>query len=121
MKKASIIITIVIALGILFIIIFGPLFVLNEGEQAVVVRFGKIVAFHTNAGLKWRSPFVDTVMKYPKKLMSWDGEPQRIPTKENQFIYVDTTARWRIVDPIKFYESVNTLDGAYSKLSDVID
>ena len=94
---------------------------LNEGEQAVVVRFGKIVAFHTSAGLKWRSPFVDTVMKYPKKLMSWDGEPQRIPTKENQFIYVDTTARWRIVDPIKFYESVNTLDGAFSKLSDVID
>ncbi|HOE75348.1 MAG TPA: protease modulator HflC [Rectinema sp.] len=121
MKKTSIIITIVVALGILFIIIFGPLFVLNEGEQAVVVRFGKIVAFHTSAGLKWRSPFVDTVMKYPKKLMSWDGEPQRIPTKENQFIYVDTTARWRIVDPIKFYESVNTLDGAFSKLSDVID
>jgi len=104
-----------------FIVVFGPFFVLSEGEQAVVVRFGKIVAVHTEAGLKWRSPFVDTVIKYPKKLMSWDGEPQRIPTKENQFIYVDTTARWKIVDPVRFYESVNNLDGAYSKLSDVVD
>jgi HflC protein len=102
-------------------VIFGPLFVLNEGEQAVVVRFGKIVAVHTEAGLKWRSPFVDTVMKYPKKLMSWDGEPQRIPTKENQFIYVDTTARWKIVDPVKFYETVGSIDVAYGKLDDVID
>jgi len=53
--------------------------------------------------------------------MSWDGEPQRIPTKENQFIYVNTTARWKIVDPVKFYESVNTLEGAYGKLDDVVD
>lgn len=121
MKKASIIITVVVALAILFIVIFGPLFVLNEGEQAVVVRFGKIVNSHSDAGLKWRSPIIDTVIKYPKRLMSWDGEPQRIPTKENQFIYVDTTARWRIADPIKFYESVNNLNAAYSKLSDVID
>jgi|GEM_PF-53773 len=121
MKKASIIITVVVALAILFIVIFGPLFVLNEGEQAVVVRFGKIVNSHSDAGLKWRSPIIDTVIKYPKRLMSWDGEPQRIPTKENQFIYVDTTARWRIADPIKFYESVNDLNAAYSKLSDVID
>jgi len=121
MKKIPIIIAIVAVLAVLFIVIFGPLFVLNEGEQAVVVRFGKIVAVHTEAGLKWRSPFVDTVIKYPKKLMSWDGEPQRIPTKENQFIYVDTTARWKIVDPVKFYEAVGSIDMAYGKLADVID
>ncbi len=121
MKKVTILILVLAALAVVFIVAFGPLFVVQEGEQALVVRFGKIVATHTDAGLKWRSPFVDTVIKYPKKLMSWDGEPQRIPTKENQFIYVDTTARWRIVDPIKFYESVNTLEGAFGKLDDVID
>jgi len=121
MKKVPIIILVVVVLAVIFIVAFGPLFVVQEGEQAVVVRFGKIVAQHTDAGLKWRSPFVDTVIKYPKKLMSWDGEPQRIPTKENQFIYVDTTARWKIVDPVKFYESVNTLEGAFGKLGDVID
>ncbi len=121
MKKLPILILALAVIAALFIIIFGPLFVVQEGEQAVVVRLGKIVAVHTVAGLKWRSPFVDIIMKYPKKLMSWDGEPKRIPTKENQFIYVDTTARWKITDPIKFYESVNTLEGAYGKLSDVID
>ncbi len=121
MKKIPTIILIVVVLAVVFIVAFGPLFIVQEGEQAVVVRFGKIVAQHTEAGLKWRSPFVDTVIKYPKKLMSWDGESQRIPTKENQFIYVDTTARWKIVDPVKFYESVNTLESAYGKLDDVID
>ncbi|MEN6296321.1 MAG: protease modulator HflC [Rectinema sp.] len=121
MKKIPTIILIVVVLAVVFIVAFGPLFIVQEGEQAVVVRFGKIVAQYTEAGLKWRSPFVDTVIKYPKKLMSWDGESQRIPTKENQFIYVDTTARWKIVDPVKFYESVNTLESAYGKLDDVID
>ncbi|MCX8012928.1 MAG: protease modulator HflC, partial [Rectinema sp.] len=121
MKKISIIIVILAALAVLFIVLFGPLFVLNEGEQAVIVRFGKIVGMHSSAGLKWRTPFVDEVHVFPKKLMSWDGEPQRIPTRENQFIYVDTTARWRIADPVKFYESISTLENAYARLDDVID
>ena len=120
MKKTLIILG-VIALVAVGVMIVGPFFILNEGEQAVVVRFGKIVKVHTEAGLKFRSPFVDDVLKYPKKLMSWDGEPQKIPTKENQFIYVDTTARWRIADPVKFYESVSNLENAYGRLDDVID
>jgi len=99
----------------------GPFFVLDEGEQAVVVRFGKIVRTHTEAGIKVRTPFVDIVNKYPKKILAWDGEKQRIPTKENQFIWVDATARWRIADLVKFYESVTSLDNAYGRLDDVID
>lgn len=120
MKKTLIILGAVLVLFIAVMIV-GPFFVLNEGEQAVVVRFGQIVKTHTEAGLKFRSPFVDDVIKYPKKLLSWDGEKQRIPTKENQFIWVDTTARWRISDPVKFYESVSTLENAYGRLDDVID
>ncbi|MDP3176711.1 MAG: protease modulator HflC, partial [Spirochaetaceae bacterium] len=58
---------------------------------------------------------------YPKRIMPWDGEPQRIPTKENQFIWVDTTARWLIKDPVKFYESVGIMDEAFGRLDDVID
>jgi hypothetical protein len=57
----------------------------------------------------------------PKKILAWDGEKQRIPTKENQFIWVDATARWRIADLVKFYESVTSLDNAYGRLDDVID
>lgn len=119
--KKSVIVLIVVAVLLVVVLIAGPFFILNEGEQAVVVRFGKIVTVHTDAGLKLRSPFVDSVIKYPKRLLSWDGEPQRIPTKENQFIWVDTTARWRISDPVKFYESVSTLENAYGRLDDVID
>jgi membrane protease subunit HflC len=66
-------------------------------------------------------PVVDTVIKYPKKILSWDGDAQRVPTSEGQFIWIDTTARWRITDPIKFYESVTTLKQGWSRLDDVID
>ncbi len=66
-------------------------------------------------------PLVDTVVRYPKKVISWDGDPQRIPTKENQFIWVDTTARWEIVNPAMFYQSVTTLATGSSRLSDIID
>lgn len=120
MKKTIIILA---ALGLILaaVIVAGPFFVLDEGDQSVVVRFGKIVKTHTDAGLKLRTPFVDIVNKYPKKLLSWDGEKQRVPTKENQFIWVDVTARWRIVDLVKFYESVTSLDNAYGRLDDVID
>jgi membrane protease subunit HflC len=99
----------------------GPFFVVQEGYQALVVRFGQITKTETNAGLKFKTPFIDNVVIYPKKVMSWDGEAQRIPTRENQFIWVDATARWRIVDPIQFYESVSTMSGAFGKLDDVID
>ncbi|HEY9053569.1 MAG TPA: protease modulator HflC, partial [Rectinemataceae bacterium] len=119
--KRTIIILVVLTVAVVAIILDGPFFVLQEGEQAVVVRFGKIVRVHTDAGLKLKSPFVDDVNYFPKRLMAWDGEKQRIPTKENQFIWVDTTARWRISDPAKFYESVSTLENAYGRLDDVID
>ncbi len=119
--KKTIILLAVIGIVIAAVLVAGPFFVLDEGEQAVVVRFGKIVKTHTEAGLKLRTPFVDIVSKYPKKILAWDGEKQRIPTKENQFIWVDATARWRISDLVKFYESVTSLDNAYGRLDDVID
>jgi len=120
MKKLLIILGIVVVAVILFLAL-GPLYILKEGEQVVVVRFGKIVQVHRDAGLKTKVPMVDKVRKYSKKVLSWDGESQRLPTLENQFIWVDTTARWRIEDPKKFYESVGTITQAQSRLDDVID
>jgi len=111
----------ILATLLVVLVIAGPFYILNEGEQSVVVRFGQIVSIQTDAGLKFKSPFVDNVVIYPKKILSWDGEPQRIPTLEKQFIWVDTTARWRISDPAKFYASVSSLDGAYGRLDNVID
>ena len=112
---------VIIAVIIIIIFAAGPFYVLNEGEQAVVTRFGAIIDSDTDAGLKFKMPFVDNVVRYPKKLLSWDGDAQRIPTAENQFIWVDATARWKIIDPMKFYESVTTLEQAYARMDDVID
>ena len=120
MKRILVIGGIILA-AVILVLIIGPFYVVNEGEQAVIVRFGQIIGTQKTAGLKLRSPFIDVVVKYPKMVMSWDGEPQRIQTKENQFIWVDATARWRISDPVKFYESVGTLEGAYGRLDDVLD
>ncbi len=120
MKKLITTLVIIFVLVIIFLLL-GPFFVVQEGEVAVITRFGRIENTHVDAGLKIKVPLVDTVVKYPKKIMSWDGDAQRIPTKENQFIWVDTTARWRIVDPALFYQSVNTLPNALLRLNDVID
>ena len=109
-------------LVLLIVFLFmGPLYIVNEGNQVVVTRFGSIVNTHTEAGLYFKIPFLDKVTTYPKLVLSLDGDEQRIPTKENQYIIVDTTARWRIANPAKFYQNFTTLDNAYNKLSDVID
>jgi len=119
-KKLVITLVIVFAALILFLLA-GPFYVVNEGETAVVTQFGKIVSVKTEAGLKFKTPFVDKIVVYSKKIMPWDGEPRQIQTQENQLIWVDTTARWRISDPARFYSAVSTMDSAYGKLDDVID
>ncbi len=119
--KKTIVILVIIGAALLVITILGPYYFLVEGEQAVVVQFGKIVRVDTNAGVHYKVPFVESVVKYSKKVQSWDGDAQRLPTSENQFIWVDTTARWRISDPKKFYESVGSMTQAHGRLGDVLD
>jgi len=118
-KLITVLVVAVVLLGLL--VLMGPFYIQQEGYQSVIVRFGQITRVETDAGLKLKTPFVDNVVTYPKKILMWDGEAQRIPTKENQFIWVDATARWRISDPAKFYESISSLDSAFGKLDDVID
>ena len=124
MKKLSKKTYLVLGIILLAVILFfatGPFYIINEGNQSVVIRFGKIVSSHTEAGLYMKIPFIDTVTTYPSKILSLDGDDARIPTKENQFIIVDTTSRWKISDPALFYQSLKTLNAAYDKLSDIID
>lgn len=119
--RRTIIILVIIGVALLVITLLGPYYILTEGEQAVIVQFGKIVRVDTDAGVHYKVPFVESVVKYSKKVQSWDGDAQRIPTSENQFIWVDTTARWRISDAKKFYESVGSMSQAQGRLDDVID
>jgi membrane protease subunit HflC len=120
LKKFLTWLTVILLLFIVFLFM-GPFYIVDEGNQVVVTRFGSIVNTHTDAGLHIKVPFLDKVTSYPKLVLSLDGDAQRIPTKENQFIIVDTTSRWRISDPEKFYQSFKTLNNAYNKLSDIID
>ena len=112
---------VVIAVLVVVFLLLGPFYILPEGEQAVVTRFGKIVDVQTSAGLKFKMPVVDNVVKYSSKLLSWDGDAQRIPTNENQFIWVDATARWYISDPALFYETVGSIESGLGRLNDIID
>jgi len=119
--RKTIITLVIIGAALLVVSLLGPYYILTEGEQAVIVQFGKIVRVDTQAGVHYKAPFVENVVKFSKKVQSWDGDAQRIPTSENQFIWVDTTARWRISDAKKFYESVGSMTQAQGRLDDVID
>lgn len=101
---------------------FGSFYSLEEGEQAVIVQFGRPVgAPVTEPGLHVKLPIVQEVRRFEKRLLIWDGDPNQIPTKGREFIWIDTTARWRIADAKKFLESVATEAGARSRLNDIID
>ncbi|QCB45404.1 protease modulator HflC [Hydrogenophaga sp. PAMC20947] len=106
----------------LVVAVFGTFYTLEEGEQAVIVQFGRPVgAPVTEAGLHVKLPFVQEVLRFEKRILVWDGDPNQIPTKGREFIWVDTMARWRIADAKKFLESVATEAGATSRLNDIID
>ncbi|MDR1748092.1 MAG: protease modulator HflC [Spirochaetaceae bacterium] len=120
MKRVLLILGAIVALLIVFLMM-GPLYVIDEGTQVVVTRFGEIVNAHSDAGLHFKVPFIDIVTTYPKLILSLDGDSQRIPTKENQFIIVDTTSRWRISDPALFYRALKRIETANNRLSDIID
>lgn len=119
MKKTWIILlSIVFILGV---VVWNSLFVVDEFQSAIVVEFGKPVRTISNAGLQWKYPFIQNVLLFDKRIRAWDGEPNQIPTRDKKFIWVDTTARWRIGDPLKFYTTVSNENGARRKLDDIID
>ena len=109
--------------GILFVLFFflKPFYILNEGNVAIITKFGAVVKTEKEAGLHFKMPLIHTVNKYTAKLLRLDGDPQKILTLEKQYLKVDTTSRWRIVDVKKFYESLTTYESAYSRLSDIVD
>ncbi|MGB5985456.1 MAG: SPFH domain-containing protein, partial [Desulfobacterales bacterium] len=104
------------------IALYSSIYTLQEGLQAIVVQFGRPVGESvTEAGLHIKIPFVQEVRRFEKRLLVWDGDPNQIPTKGREFIWVDTTARWRIADARKFLENVASEEGAQSRLNDILD
>ena len=104
------------------VIIKASLYILQEWEQAIITQFGKPVgAAVTEAGLHFKIPFIQEVRRIDKRILNWDGEPNRIPTKDKKYIHVDTTARWRIKDPLLFIQTVQSENGARTRMDGVLD
>jgi len=100
----------------------GALFIIDETKQAVITQFGKPVGEpKTSAGLHFKTPFIQQAHYFEKRLLDWDGDPNQIPTKDKKYIWVDTTARWKIIDSLKFLQSVGNEMGAHSRLDDIIN
>ena len=97
-------------------------YVVREDEQVVITQFGKPIGqTETTAGLKVKVPFIQKIDRFDKRILEWDGLANEVPTKDKRFIWLDTTARWRIVDALKFFQSLKTQQNAQSRLDDIIN
>jgi len=120
MNKAFAPIAAVVA--VIVILVFSSAFVIDQAEQGIIVQFGEPIGdVITEPGLHWRIPFIQEVRRFDKRLLSWDGDVSQIPTLGREFIIVDTTARWRIQDPLQFLRSVRDENGARTRLDDILD
>src|SRR5919199_4154674 len=100
----------------------GTFYHVDETEQVVVTQFGEPVrAPITTPGLKMKVPFIQTIRRFDKRILEWDGLPGQIPTLDKRFIVMDTTARWRIADPLRFLQSVGEERSAQTRLDDLIN
>jgi modulator of FtsH protease HflC len=120
MNRAVTVVMLVLALAAF--VGFGAIYTLDETEQAVITRFGEPKgAAVTSPGLHFKAPFVDKVNRFDKRWQPWRGDPNQIPTRDKKYIWVDTFARWRISDPLQFFQRMRDERNALSRLSDIID
>ena len=121
MKSASLFLVAVVVIGGL-LVVGGAFYVVNEAQQVVITQFGKPVGEPvTTPGLKFKIPMLQKANYFEKRFLEWDGDPNQIPTKDKRFIWVDTYARWRITDPLLFFQRLRDERGAQSRLDDILD
>ena len=112
----------VILLLAVLIVLSGATYQVSEVDQVIVTQFGNPIGEAvTEAGLHFKVPFIQKTNYFDKRFLEWDGNPNQVPTKDKRFIWVDTYARWRIVDPLRFFERLRDERGAQSRLDDILD
>ena len=112
----------IIVAALLALLAASSAYVVDQAEQAIIVQFGEPVGdVVTEPGLHWKMPFIQEVRRFDKRILAWDGDVSQIPTLGREFVVVDTTARWRIVDALQFLRSVRDEAGARTRLDDIID
>ncbi|MEW6669971.1 MAG: protease modulator HflC [Thermodesulfobacteriota bacterium] len=111
-----------VLIAILLIVLWHSAYVVDETEQVVITQFGRAIGeSKREPGLYLKVPVIQQANYFPKNLLEWDGDAGQIPTLDKTFIVVDTFARWKIVDPLKFFQTVNNMTGALGRLDDIID
>jgi len=120
MKNKGILIAIIVAAAAF--LVYNAAYTVDETQQVIITQFGRIVGTpKTDPGLRFKVPFIQRANYFAKNLLDWDGDPGQIPTLDKTFIWVDTFARWKITDPVKFFQTVNNQFSAVGKLNDIID
>lgn len=117
MKKGTLLIVLIVA--ILFLANLS-LFIVDETKQAIVLQFGKPIRSIKDPGLNWKLPFIQNVVFFEDRLLVYDAAPTEIITKDKKTLIVDNYARWKIIDPLKFLQTVRDLNGAQARLDDII-
>ena len=121
MKQASLLFVAVVVF-VLALVAGGAFFIVNEAEQVIITQFGRPVGDPIDTpGLKFKIPFVQKVNRFEKRFLEWDGDPNQLPTKDKRFIWVNNYARWRITDPLLFFQRLRDERGAQSRLDDILD
>jgi membrane protease subunit HflC len=115
----------IVSIGVLLallVVALSATYRVSESEQAIITQFGDPVGDPvTEPGLHFKMPFVQRVNSFEKRFLEWDGNPNQVPTRDKRFIWVDTYARWRIVDPLLFFQRLRDERGAQSRLDDILD
>jgi membrane protease subunit HflC len=107
---------------LVLIILIDALYVVKETNQVIITQFGEpIGGAVTTPGLHIKVPFIQKANYFEKRWLEWDGDANQIPTKDKKYIWVDTYARWRISDPLVFFQRLHDERGAQSRLDDIID
>ena len=107
---------------VLAFVLLSAAYVVSEPEQVIITQLGKPVGGTVDTpGLHWKVPFFQKVNRFDKRFLEWDGESNEVPTRDKRFVQVDTTARWRISDPLLFFQRLRDERGAQSRLDDILD
>ena len=104
------------------VVVGSAAYTVGEAEQVIITQFGEPTGEAiTESGLHFKVPFIQEIHSFEKRFLEWDGSPNQVPTRDKRFIWVDTYARWRIVDPLRFFQRLQDERGAQSRLDDILD
>ncbi len=122
MNKSTRYIIIGIVIFLALIVLLSSLYVVSETNQVIITQFGEPIGEAiTSPGLHFKIPFIQKANYFEKRWLEWDGDVNQIPTKDKKYIWVDTYARWRISDPLLFFQRLRDERGAQSRIDDIVD